>query len=301
MMLDNLVLYEKQFHIKVNTPNDPLYYLFDYDERASTVNMEFQHFHQFYELCVFLDQSADHLIEGDIYDLQFLDIVALRPLILHKTQYPKGSPRKRLIINFSFPTDIAGLTSDFEALYDIFRRPIPIYRFEGNIKNQLFHVLNDIYKIGKSQTPINTLLIHNKLIEFLTVIYLNQEQNSYTVHSSDNSLRNKIYSVTAYIHEHFSEVLSLELLSSRFYISSYYLSHQFKKCTGFTLNNYIQMTRIRNAQQQLLFSNHKITVISDLCGFSSFSQFNRTFHKHCGMSPSEFRKNNGTGTMPSFT
>ncbi len=301
MLLENTVLYEKHNLLEINTPNDSFYYFFDYDERSYTINMEFQHFHQFYEFCIFLDQSANHLIEGDIYDLQFLDIVAIKPSMLHKTQYPHGGPKKRLIINFSFPMDIAGLNHDMRTLFTIFDNPVPIYRFTGTCKEQIISTLNDIFRITKSgNTGINTFLIHNKFLEFLAKIYLFQGENTYVVHSSQDSLTNKVYSITSYIHEHYKDDLSLELLAKNFYISSYYLSHQFKKITGFTLNNYIQMTRVRNAQQLLLTTDMNVTHIAEACGFASFSQFNRTFHKYCSSSPSKYRAEKGTKTYDSY-
>jgi len=301
MLLENIVLYEKHHLTEINSPEDSFFYFFDYDERSYTINMEFQHFHQFYEFCIFLDQSANHLIEGDIYDLQFLDIVAIKPSILHKTQYPHGAPKKRLIINFLIPMDTVGLSNDLKILFSIFNKPMPIYRFVGTYKEQIFSILNDIFRLTKSNdSGINTLLIHNKFIEFLSKIYLYQDQNTYVVHSSVDNLTNKVYSITSYIHEHHKENLSLEFLAKKFYISSYYLSHQFKNITGFTLNNYIQMTRIRNAQQLLLTSDMNITHIAESCGFSSFSQFNRTFNKYCGASPTKYRANKGSKEMHSL-
>ncbi len=301
MLIDDLVLYEKHHLTEINKKGDPFYYFFDYDERSYNINMEFQHFHQFYELCILLDQSADHLIEGDIYDIHFCDIVALKPSVLHKTQYPQGSPKKRLIINFLFSVEVTGLSPDLKTLLSIFDKPIPVYRFEGKYKIQVFETLNEIFRLTKTKTPISTLLIHNKFIEFLSKIYVYQEHNVYVVHSSSDNLTGKIYSITSYIHEHYKENLSLDFLAKRFYISTYYLSHQFKKIIGFTLNHYIQMTRICNAQQLLLSTDMKITDISDSCGFSSFSQFNRTFNKYCSICPSRFRANKGAKAMLSFT
>ena len=52
---------------------------------------------------------------------------------------------------------------------------------------------------------------------------------------------------------------------------------------------YIQLTRIKNAQYLLLNSKDKITRIAEQTGFSSFSQFNRVFRKFCGMSPSDYK------------
>ncbi len=300
MLLDNLILYEKCHLVEINNPEDPFFYFFDYDDRSYSINMEFQHFHRFYELCILLDQSADHIIEGDIYDLQFGDIVALKPSLLHKTQYPHGTPKKRLIINFNLPMEQEGIAKDLTVLFSLFDKNVPIYRFEGSYKDELFRTLNDIFILSKQKTPINNLLIHTKFMEFLTKLYLYQDQNIYVVHSSADNLTNKIYSITAYIHEHYRDSLTLDFLSSRFYISSYYLSHQFKKITGFTLNSYIQMTRIRNTQQLLLSTDTRITDISEACGFASFSQFNRTFRKYCGLSPSKYRTDKEARAMVSF-
>jgi AraC-like DNA-binding protein len=326
MLLENHILYEKHHLTQINSPEDSFFYFFDYDERSYTINMEFQHFHRFYEFCIFLDHSANHLIEGDIYDLQFGDIVAIKPSVLHKTQYPQGAPKKRLIINFLFPVDTDYLSADLRNVLSIFDNSIPIYRFTGMYREQIHQLLNEIFQLTKSYAKqylasnssyaaqqaasgssyiksnpggIHTLQLHMKFLEFLTKLYLFRDQNTYVVHSSVDNLTNKVYSITSYIHEHYMEDLTLEFLAKNFYISRYYLSHQFKNITGFTLNNYIQMTRIRNTQQLLLATDRSITDIAQDCGFSSFSQFNRTFNKYCSMSPSKYRV--GKGQVASFS
>ena len=86
------LLYEQAYSITINNAEAPLYYFFDYDERSYSINMEFQHFHQFYEVHILLDGKASHTNEGDYYALQPYDIVFLRPALLHKTEYPVHLP-----------------------------------------------------------------------------------------------------------------------------------------------------------------------------------------------------------------
>ena len=50
------------------------------------------------------------------------------------------------------------------------------------------------------------------------------------------------------------------------------------------------MTRVRNVQAVLLRGDTPITEAALGCGFTSFSQFNRVFRKHIGMTPSEYRR-----------
>lgn len=293
MLIDNTVIYENGYMIEINKQGNSFFYQFDWDERSYTINMEFQHFHQFYEMCIFLDEHAGHLINGAWHDLRCCDIVAIRPALLHKTAYPEGEPNKRLIISFSLPTLPASLENCMKNIYSIFDGDVPIYRFEGRYKKAIFEKLNEIYYLSRTPDELTNLAVHQKFIEFLSLIYQYRDKNTYTDREDPGSIDNKIYSITAYIHNRYTEELSLASLSREFYVSSYYLSHQFKRVTGFTLTDYISMTRVRNAQTLLLSTDTPITEIALQSGFKSFSQFNRAFNKFLQMSPSKFRKESG--------
>ena len=300
MLIDNTLVYTQEYKIEIGRPGKNLYYFFDYDERSYSINMEFQHFHQFYEMCIFLDDKAGHLIDGVWFDMRCCDIVALRPSLLHKTFYPEGQPCKRLIIQFSIPPMISAFENCMKSVYSIFEGDCPIYRFEDPYKKAVLEKLNDIYYLSQNPNELTDLAIHNKFIEFLSLIYLYRDKNVYSNRSDFDNITNKVYSITAYIHSHFTEDISLESVSKEFFISSYYLSHQFKRITGFTLTDYVQLTRVRNAQTLLLSTDKPITDIAFLCGFSSFSQFNRAFNKFLHLSPSAFRKDAKIQQTPSL-
>lgn len=290
MLINNKVLYEKEYLIEIEQSDNDLYYFFDYDERSFDINMDFQHFHHFYEIHILLDNYANHIIEGNLYRIDFFDIVCLKPHILHKSEYPEGAPRKRLIIQFNFPAQHSILQEQLEKLLQLFNTEIPIYRFTTTEQDNLASILNDIFTISKSKSSLNALHIHTKFIEFLCTIYKYSKNNLYEPEHI-NSTASKIYTIASFIHEHYNEELSLDILAKKFYVSTYYLSHLFKEVTGFTLIHYIQMTRIRNAQQLLLFTDKKITEIAEECGFTSFSQFNRVFNKFCSTSPRNYKSN----------
>ena len=290
MLIENLVLYEDKYYIRVNQETDGLFYYFDYDVRTSDINMQFQHFHPFYELCVVLCPNTKHFVEGQPYDLQMFDIMGLRPNVLHRTQYPAGGPCKRLIIQFNLPHYGSGLSNEYEQLLSLFHQEVPIFRFDTELQHRIYRKLNDIYKLAQKTDSMRNMIIHQKFIEFLTLLYLNQDNNLYRSESDMTPAEQKIYAITSYIHGHYAEELSLNMLAQQFYISNYYLSHQFKDVTGFTLSDYIQMTRVRNVQAMLMGTQIPITEVALRCGFNSFSQFNRIFRKHIGMAPSVYRK-----------
>jgi AraC-like DNA-binding protein len=284
-----MLLYEKGYSITINNPAASLYYYFDYDSRSYNINMDFQHFHQFYEILILLDGKIGHIIEGDYYPVYKYDIVLLRPMLLHKTEYPVGPPSRRLIINFSVPRGNTLLETMILPVLSLFDAELPIYRFPEDISLRLFGILNDIFRLKTHRPPTGDLLIHSKFMEFLCLLHEYAAQNLYVQDLTHDSITQKVYTITRYIHAHYAGKLSLKALSGRIYVSPYYLSHQFRRVTGFTLVNYIQMTRVRNAQQCLLGTNMKISEIIEYCGFTSFSQFNRVFHKFCRTSPSQFR------------
>ncbi len=289
MVYSNMLLYQQAYAIKVGTPGVQLFYDFDYDERSHRINMEFQHFHPFFEIFILLDTQAAHIIEGQYFTLQQYDMVFIPPEQLHKSEYPPGKPRKRLVIDFYIPVQQPGMEEDIQRMLTLFFREVSVYRFPEMQRNIIFRTLNDIFNLGQAPSELRDLLIHAKFIEFLCTVYEFRQENQYQPEVVFDSVTQKIYTVTAYIHSNYTSELTLQGLSKQFFISPYYLSHQFKKVTGFTLINYIQMTRVRNAQQLLLYTQMKITDIASACGFTSFSQFNRVFNRISGCSPSQYR------------
>lgn len=290
MIIQNLALFQNEYYIRVNEESDSLFYYFDYDVRSADINMQFQHFHTFYEICIMLCPNAALFIEGVPYHLQTFDIVGVSPNVLHKTQYPEGQTCQRIIIQFNLPKIAAGLGNEYEQLLNIFHKDVPIFRFDRELQEKLYRKLNEIYVLAQKTDPMRDLIIHQKFVEFLILLYLHKEKNQYSNETEMSAAEDKVYSVAGYIHAHYPEDLSLEFLAKQFGISASYLSHQFKSVTGFTVTDYLQMTRIRNVQALLVGTKIPITEVAAPCGFNSFSQFNRVFRKHIGMAPSAYRK-----------
>ncbi len=291
-MMNDLPLHEGKYEIRFRQPTDPFFYYFDYDERSYSVNMDFQHFHSFYEMFILLDDEAYHIIEGQLYPLQRYDIVCLRPALLHKSHYPVGAPKKRLIVNFNYPGQFNDFLPEFGKLLDVFNEQVPIFRFDQKNRHMIFAALNEIFSDDAFSDAIRDLRMHHCFVKVLMSLYEHRSQNLFHVEAGQSSLTDKIYDICAYIHSSFPEQLSLDGLAQRFFISPCYLSHQFKHVTHFSVTEYIQRTRIRNAQQFLIFTDDAVSEIADACGFKSFSQFNRVFHKLCCCSPSHYRKSN---------
>lgn len=101
---------------------------------------------------------------------------------------------------------------------------------------------------------------------------------------------NTVLQVKTYIKEHLQEDMSRESLASMVYLNADYLSHLFKKETGYSLTNYIIEERIKKAKILLADRNMNVRDIAISCGFQNISYFSRQFKKSTGMTPREFRK-----------
>ena len=64
----------------------------------------------------------------------------------------------------------------------------------------------------------------------------------------------------------------------------------FKKSTGMTLNEYMNLLRLSYAQALLMHEDANVLRVAMDSGFGSLSAFNKSFRKLAGMSPSDFRR-----------
>ena len=93
-----------------------------------------------------------------------------------------------------------------------------------------------------------------------------------------------------YILEHLDEKLTLDAVAQAASVSTFYLCKIFKQSTGMTFTEFINRQRIERAKSALLSANRPITEIAYDVGYQSLSQFNRSFLKFVGESPTLYRR-----------
>ncbi len=101
----------------------------------------------------------------------------------------------------------------------------------------------------------------------------------------------EVQKTMVYINENLSEELTLKMLADIAHMNKTYYSTVFKKVTGMTVWEYILNARIELAKSILIKhgSEYSITEIFGLCGFNNATAFNKTFKKHTGKTPTEFK------------
>jgi len=97
-----------------------------------------------------------------------------------------------------------------------------------------------------------------------------------------------------FIKVNFREKISLRQLSEKFFFNDHYICDLFKRFTGTTFANYLTSIRIEEAKKLLETTYLPLRVIAEELCFSDGAYFSRTFKRSCGMTPSEYRRQNSS-------
>ncbi|MEG1407956.1 MAG: AraC family transcriptional regulator, partial [Ruthenibacterium sp.] len=97
----------------------------------------------------------------------------------------------------------------------------------------------------------------------------------------------RIENIKIYIENHIEERMTLDEIASEFFLTRCYLSHYFKRETGFSISEYIRTQKILKAKQ-MLKQDYSVTQISHALSFSSDSHFIETFKQMTGITPKKY-------------
>ena len=106
----------------------------------------------------------------------------------------------------------------------------------------------------------------------------------------DSNLLSAIKLAIGYISNECQSELSLDTVAEKAGLSKYYLAREFHRITGYTIVNYVNVARCEKAKQLLSENGVSIESIARSCGFQNASYFTKTFKKHIGILPSEYRE-----------
>ena len=113
-------------------------------------------------------------------------------------------------------------------------------------------------------------------------------------------LRGKQESVAAlvsqileWVNDHYQSDCSLDTIAEALRYEKTYLSKFFSRHIGITLSEYVLQLRLTRAGEMLLHTEDNVAEIGVACGFQSLRTFNRNFVDRYGVTPSQYRVDNG--------
>lgn len=120
-------------------------------------------------------------------------------------------------------------------------------------------------------------------------IQLYTNLSSFLEHHNDYLSNDIIENVKTYLKFHYRNDITLDLLSTLFYVNPTYLSHLFRKKTGEKLIDYLNQVRVEKAKELLLDPSKKMYQIARAVGYDNVKYFFRVFRKWTGQTPNQYR------------
>jgi AraC-like DNA-binding protein/DNA-binding NarL/FixJ family response regulator len=94
-----------------------------------------------------------------------------------------------------------------------------------------------------------------------------------------------------FIHDNIERRIGLQHAADYAAVSPGYLSTLFKRELKINLMDYINQAKVEKACELIRRGKYRIYEISDMLGFENAYYFTRVFHRHMGVSPTEYQKN----------
>ncbi|QNE42410.1 helix-turn-helix transcriptional regulator (plasmid) [Hymenobacter sp. NBH84] len=251
------------------------------------------HYHEEFELNLIINAKGAKRIVGDHIDLiDDLELVLVGPNLYHAWFTHKCETEDIRELTIQFHKDLfderflrKNQLSFIRTLFEKSQRGILFSR--ETIERLLPRLLQLEQKSGFDSVLELMSLLHDlstsRNMHTLSNATSNNEQLNY------NSRR--IEKVFEYMNDNYSQPITLLDVAKVADMPEASFSRFIKKRIGSTFIDSLNEIRLGHASRMLIDTTHNVAEVAYKCGFHNISNFNRTFKKKKGCTPTEFREN----------
>ena len=118
-----------------------------------------------------------------------------------------------------------------------------------------------------------------------------EENDSRPVHqvNAEEDFAGNQVRLLSFIHDHYTEDISVQDLSDYMGYSEVHTSRLFKQYFGQTFVSYLAHYRMKKAAHLLMYTDQSVREIGKAVGYSNSNYFGKVFHRIYEMTPSEYR------------
>lgn len=261
--------------------------------------MERAHCHQQMEVMLVVSgRGAIKTSNDNNIDVEAGDILVFDSMQPHQLFYiDETEPFDTLSVEF----DIRGFVTEEYKVFDtedLDRFFIKLHNAEciisketksaSKIKNLLCLMEEEFENDNKGSNHViraQMLVLYAVLLQYFDEVY-----DTKSLKKSNQSAA--VEKTMIYINQNLNENLTLDTLAKIANMNKTYYSTTFKKVAGVGVWEYILNMRIELAISYLVMNKetYNISEIAQLCGFNNATNFNKTFKKVTGKTPSEYKK-----------
>lgn len=154
-----------------------------------------------------------------------------------------------------------------------------------SVYNELYSVIEKIYKISKDISLASKLTITGLIYEFFSILIQNSNLNAQKVNIIKTALR--------IIDYNYSSPIFVEQIAKRLSLNTSYFSRIFTVQVGISPKQYLLNKRMERAKELLTVTDVSIFEIANSVGYEDQLYFSRVFKNKIGLSPSDYRKKYG--------
>ena len=237
------------------------------------------HSHPFYHMMFVHAGQLSMTVDGRTFPMHKGQCILIPPGMTHVYLNTGSDTYEGLEIKFTIPAE--ALDAQYAKGGELIT--------EGELTRLLFEqIVREYSELGsKADEAAESYLL--ALLHTLTEQRRMHKKSTFRFIEADN------YSELAqrtirWLEAHFAEDICLDDLAAAVGHNKSYLCVAFKKNTQITINDCLNMIRIRRAAELIAYSDNDLTQIASMCGFSTVSHFNRVFLKHVGATPGQCRR-----------
>ncbi|MCD8196001.1 MAG: AraC family transcriptional regulator [Lachnospiraceae bacterium] len=263
------------------------YHLTYYD--TGTNQTGFVHYHDYYEVIVYMGEDVLYQLEGSEYTVRRGDVILCRMFENHVLECRDNEHHQRLSLGIDARNLQETSVHDVNLLR-IFSQDnsnYPILHLEMEQLTDYVQVLERYRKIQRSAGAEKPVLEKSLVACILGYLFRDCCKGLDSGQNADPRAE-KVAKILEYVEENLEKDLMLESISAEFNYSVSHICRLFREVTGNTLASYITEKRISLARQ-LLYGDMPIMEVARLSGFHNYSNFYKTFKKSMGIGPEAYR------------
>lgn len=253
------------------------------------------HWHTFLELDYIAEgeielQTPDHTLHLKKGDIFFINTDVLHAV--HSKTPTKDCKTYAHLFDMHFLTGMYNSLFERKYFLPIYKNSnIPFYIIHPDSyrRIQMIEKFLKVVELNEQELPGYEFEIRAELCRFWHLL-LEETMDLQKLPTEKSNLDTERFkTMLEFIHGHYPEKISLDDIAATANISTRECCRCFQHCANISPMNYLNEYRIHMASQMLLVSEDSITTISENCGFSSCSYFNKIFQKHMNCTPKSYR------------
>jgi AraC-like DNA-binding protein len=161
----------------------------------------------------------------------------------------------------------------------------------GEHKMIIENIYEQLFKESRLKKGGFTLVCNSlTILLIVNLLRIANEQQLVLEPSKSKSSDQLVSKIKDYLNYNYHQKIILAELAQHFHINVYYLSHLFKKATGYSIINYLINRRIDESKVYLVTTELTINEISNIVGYESSNNFFSVFKKITGLTPENYRR-----------